>query len=1108
MHKFYLCFVLLVSISLDLIAQYTGVVVDQDGEPLPFASVHSPRYGVGTSTNSDGVFQLAEFGINECDSVWVSYVGFNKGRHLICKNQADTLQLIQSYTQLSEVLITLEQLLPAREYVQQAVRNLKKNYISGGGKRAAFYQELVYENAVCVQQNEALVLVNCDGYPSRNRTKSAFRKYWRDGQTMTFGVEQGDVFRHSQYFPYFVNPNESAYLVETRLSANWSKYARNPNPFGGPLDLLAVDKLKYAYDFFDPKLVDSYQYEISHSFKEGDKEFLVITFRPLGVDSILLAHPLNKKMDSPIFTGNITINLLDYSVKSFACQFAPSADFSIYAKSPYLPQLTKLYVSYSDDSDKKKLEKVEVIQLNSRNYDGVYVPFECKRRLIFIEDSIEKDIGELIQIPLSHSSTLRNHKTPYDNSIWATLKKHPNYPVVASSDLSQLSSNMPLENQYEMANLKFDSKAFPDPWNRTVESYQDYAIRESAFEQKFMVDNTVARRQFYQEYLNMTYSPNLEYQTAPGEIQVAKNKKGELWFVEKQESPKQDIELANYDTLRKDLQNFHVTNIKRLCDTLVGIQYSAEGTLAHNLVIRDFAQGVNLCELDSVSEFRIFNDNVVVIRQASDLRSAYIDVLKLDRVSSNLIRVYSELNESIDLTFAGYAKDNKLLLSRSGISEHGAMLIRADHDSIQVEQILPIEETSHQSLFLDTNQVIYSRYDPTDKGYELWIMQLINGQHLKLAELGSGQIHSIERTKDYILVSEFHELSVRIRVINLSNSDNWIVNDSQIADPVYVQTIDEIDFDRNTIVITTESPSIPRSTIRYQLAVKESQLIKQDRFAEIKNSTMTVTELIFVEVDSVKVPITILRPANKPEGGYKGMIAQTYAAYGSTRYPYFDEHNLTYARLGYVHAFVHARGGSEMGVQWHQSGRGLKKLNSMSDYVAAIKHLQTVFAIAPSKTIGVGESAGGLLVSMSANSYPQLFGGIILDKPFIDVYGTVQRNQDPLVEMEVSEWGDIRERNVLEYIYNYSPLQNLSIHNDYPSTYLLAKSNDVQAPPKQIVEYLAARRKIERDDTLIILNYKLGQGHLGATNMDEEIDLLANKFAFVEYVVNRSIDEK
>ncbi|MGG2383184.1 prolyl oligopeptidase family serine peptidase, partial [Salmonella enterica] len=74
------------------------------------------------------------------------------------------------------------------------------------------------------------------------------------------------------------------------------------------------------------------------------------------------------------------------------------------------------------------------------------------------------------------------------------------------------------------------------------------------------------------------------------------------------------------------------------------------------------------------------------------------------------------------------------------------------------------------------------------------------------------------------------------------------------------------------------------------------------------------------------------------------------------------------------------------------------KMNTFTDYIAAVEHLIGEGYTRKGKVVGYGASAGGTLMGAVANMRPDLFGAIIAEVPFVDVLNTMLDRSLPLTE--------------------------------------------------------------------------------------------------------------
>ena len=118
------------------------------------------------------------------------------------------------------------------------------------------------------------------------------------------------------------------------------------------------------------------------------------------------------------------------------------------------------------------------------------------------------------------------------------------------------------------------------------------------------------------------------------------------------------------------------------------------------------------------------------------------------------------------------------------------------------------------------------------------------------------------------------------------------------------------------------------------------------------------------------------------------LLLYAYGSYGSTTEPTFDS-VLSLVDRGFIYAIAHIRGGQEMGRQWYDDGKMLKKKNTFRDFIDVAEHLVKAGYTYSDRLVANGGSAGGLLMGAVANMRPDLFKAIVADVPFVDVINTM-----------------------------------------------------------------------------------------------------------------------
>jgi oligopeptidase B len=182
--------------------------------------------------------------------------------------------------------------------------------------------------------------------------------------------------------------------------------------------------------------------------------------------------------------------------------------------------------------------------------------------------------------------------------------------------------------------------------------------------------------------------------------------------------------------------------------------------------------------------------------------------------------------------------------------------------------------------------------------------------------------------------------------------------------------------------------------------------------------------------------------------------------------------HLTALNRKWVLAYAHIRGGNEKGHQWHQSATKLNKLRSIEDLQGCVHYLVAHGYTHPSLLCAYAASAGATNLAAAINMRPDLFKGVILSVPFLDVLGSLSDNTLPLTVSDYGEFGNpCADESTFEYIRSYSPYENLQ-PQVYPAMYIRAGTDDYRSPMWGVMKYVGRFRQAAKDSVKVdnILN--------------------------------------
>nr|XP_009773549.1 PREDICTED: prolyl endopeptidase-like isoform X2 [Nicotiana sylvestris] len=262
------------------------------------------------------------------------------------------------------------------------------------------------------------------------------------------------------------------------------------------------------------------------------------------------------------------------------------------------------------------------------------------------------------------------------------------------------------------------------------------------------------------------------------------------------------------------------------------------------------------------------------------------------------------------------------------------------------------------------------------------------------------------------------------------------------VDPVYSADPLESEFESSVLRFSYSSMRTPLSVYDYDMDTGVSVLKKIETVLGGFDASNYVTERQWATAsDGVQIPISIIYRKNLVKlDGSDPLLLYGYGSYEICIDPTFKASRLSLLDRGFIYAIAHIRGGGEMGRQWYENGKLLKKKNTFTDFIACAEYLIDKKYCSKEKLCINGRSAGGLLIGAVVNMQPDLFKAAVAGVPFVDVVTTMLDPTIPLTTSEWEEWGDPRKEEFYSYIKSYSPVDNVKAQN-YPDILVTAGLN-------------------------------------------------------------------
>ena len=496
------------------------------------------------------------------------------------------------------------------------------------------------------------------------------------------------------------------------------------------------------------------------------------------------------------------------------------------------------------------------------------------------------------------------------------------------------------------------------------------------------------------------------------------------------------------------------------------------------------------------------NDNKTLYYTTKDpetLRSNKIFRHTLGSSQKNDFLVFEEKDETYS-TFVYKSKSKKFLIigSESTLStEYRIADANADNPEFQIFQARE-------------RNLEYSIYHFNDKFYVLtnW-----DAQNFRLMETPDTKtekenwkeviphrkdvlLEDVDIFKNYLVLSERKNGLNQIRVINQTDKSDYYIDFEEETYSAWTTT--NLDFDTDILRYGYTSLTTPNSVYDFDMKTKEKTLLKRDEIlGDFDPANYEAKRLYATAGDGTKIPISLVYRKDKfKQDGNNPLLQYAYGSYGYSMDPYFSSVRLSLLDRGFVYAIAHVRGGQEMGRQWYEDGKLLKKKNTFTDFIACSEYLIEQKYTNPDKLFAMGGSAGGLLMGAIANMRPDLYKGIIAAVPWVDVVTTMLDASIPLTTSEYDEWGNPNDKVYYDYMLSYSPYDNVKAQ-DYPNMLVTTGLHDSQVQYFEPTKWVAKLRAMKTDNNLLLLKINMDTGHGGASGRFKRYEETALEYAFI-----------
>lgn len=272
----------------NLCKEVKGVIVDQEGNSIPYAHILISGSSKGTFSNLEGAFSLS-ISSRYCDqNLQVSATGFelvNVSIASLSEKKMNKIKLKSFVTELDEVVIKPKDM---REILKEALRKIPENYALEPAKVHGFYKNETKFNEKTSSYVEAALDIYLQGIQEKdqkNQLQLIKARSLKDESVVEgFGSMEDSMD--------FEMPGMAHEILETSIVKD------NGNLFGEDEEMTSRFVM-----FLNPETMDYYSFEFVKMTTYQGRSAMVINYKPRW------------KMDLGMFEGTI---ILDEDTKAFA----------------------------------------------------------------------------------------------------------------------------------------------------------------------------------------------------------------------------------------------------------------------------------------------------------------------------------------------------------------------------------------------------------------------------------------------------------------------------------------------------------------------------------------------------------------------------------------------------------------------------------------------------------------------------------------------------------------------------------------------------------------------------------------------------------------------
>ena len=349
-------------------------------------------------------------------------------------------------------------------------------------------------------------------------------------------------------------------------------------------------------------------------------------------------------------------------------------------------------------------------------------------------------------------------------------------------------------------------------------------------------------------------------------------------------------------------------------------------------------------------------------------------------------------------------------------------------------------------------------------------------------------IDGVVATQNRVVLSLNDNVRGRVRVY-ARGATGWSAQPVDLPDNATISTVAASD--KSDKVYLSVAGFLAPTTLWTMDAADPKPVQVKAMPARFDAAGLVVEQFEATSTDGTKIPYFIVhKKGMTPDGSTPTIMT----AYGGFEVPMTPSYAAITGKLwlerGNSFVLANIRGGGEFGPAWHEAGLKTRRQIIYDDFAAVAQDIFTRKLSSPQKFGIYGGSNGGLLMGVEFNQHPELWNGVVIQVPLLDM---IRYEQIAAGASWVDEYGSVSVPEEKAFLEKISPYANIRKDVAYPTPYIWTTTKDDRVGPQHARKF-AARLK---DYGLPYLFYEdTAGGHSGDADIEQGARLQAMQMVY------------